>query len=212
VLIRHESDDDFHAVLSNGRRTMISESPAPTCDSRAFPVRQAQMAAARRALRLCARAQVTGVAFVDFDYGQTGVAPNAIELHPIPRFRCLAGPASAGGGGADSAGSGRSSGSVGVHLVQVTSPASAGSDASVTDAVSWAQTCSITITYRSGPSQAAGLYPQRGTRIIWTLTVGSRTTPGRWAIVVSWARGGALQTSFVVTRCNSSPCLSSRER
>jgi hypothetical protein len=30
-----------------------------------------------------------GVAFFDFDHGQIGVAPNAIELHPILGFRCL---------------------------------------------------------------------------------------------------------------------------
>jgi hypothetical protein len=28
---------------------------------------------------------------LDFDHGQTGVAPNAIELHPILAFRCLSG-------------------------------------------------------------------------------------------------------------------------
>jgi hypothetical protein len=33
--------------------------------------------------------EVTGVAFFDFNHGQTGVAPNAIELHPILGFRCL---------------------------------------------------------------------------------------------------------------------------
>jgi len=27
--------------------------------------------------------------FFDFKHGQTGVAPNAIELHPILTFRCL---------------------------------------------------------------------------------------------------------------------------
>jgi micrococcal nuclease len=83
--------------------------------------------------------------------------------------------------------------------VQVTSPVSAGSEASVTVAVSPAQTCSITVTYKSGPSQAAGLYPQRGSHITWTWTVGSSTTPGRWPIVVSCAHGGSIQTSFVVT-------------
>jgi hypothetical protein len=36
---------------------------------------------------------VTGVAFFDFPHGQTGVAPNAIELHPILGFRCLTSPA-----------------------------------------------------------------------------------------------------------------------
>jgi hypothetical protein len=40
-------------------------------------------AQARRAAKTCARARVTGVVFFDFDHGQTGVAPNAIELHPI---------------------------------------------------------------------------------------------------------------------------------
>jgi micrococcal nuclease len=66
-------------------------------------------------------------------------------------------------------------------------------------AVSPAQTCSITVNYKSGPSQGAGLYPQRGIRITWTWTVGSRTTPGRWPIVVSCARSGSIRTSFVVT-------------
>ncbi len=46
------------------------------------------MTAARARVRLCAHARVTGVAFFDFDHGQTGVAPNAIELHPILGFRC----------------------------------------------------------------------------------------------------------------------------
>jgi hypothetical protein len=47
------------------------------------------MEAARRAARPCARARVTGVAFFDFLHGQTGVAPNGIELHPVLGFACL---------------------------------------------------------------------------------------------------------------------------
>jgi len=47
------------------------------------------MQTARAAVRLFARAQITGVAFFDFKHGQTGVAPTAIELHPILTFRCL---------------------------------------------------------------------------------------------------------------------------
>jgi hypothetical protein len=31
------------------------------------------------------------VAFFDFKHGQTGVAPKAIELHPILDFACLSG-------------------------------------------------------------------------------------------------------------------------
>jgi hypothetical protein len=47
------------------------------------------MREARGKLRLCSQARVLGVAFFDFKHGQTGVAPNAIELHPILGFACL---------------------------------------------------------------------------------------------------------------------------
>jgi hypothetical protein len=65
--------------------------------------------------------------------------------------------------------------------------------------VSPAQTCQITVSYKSGLSQAARLYPQRGTRITWTWTVGTNTTPGRWPILVTCGKAGSLRTSFVVT-------------
>ena len=89
VLVRPEDDSDLHLVLQQGGNHMIAEAPAPYCDSRATRVRRRQMRIARNHVRLCARARVTGVAFFDYDHGQTGVAPNAIELHPILGFRCL---------------------------------------------------------------------------------------------------------------------------
>jgi len=70
---------------------MITEAPSPSCDRHATPYRRRQMRVARNHVRLCARARVAGVAFFDFDHGQTGVAPNAIELHPILHFACLTG-------------------------------------------------------------------------------------------------------------------------
>jgi len=69
---------------------MIAEAPDPACALAATPLRRKQIAKARAAVRLCARAVVISVAFFDFQHGQTGVAPNAIELHPILAFRCLA--------------------------------------------------------------------------------------------------------------------------
>lgn len=89
VLISPEADSDLHLVLQQGGNHMIAEAPSPNCDKRATPYRRRQMRVAREQVRLCARASVTGVAFFDFDHGQTGVAPNAIELHPILHFRCL---------------------------------------------------------------------------------------------------------------------------
>ena len=89
VLVRLEDDSDFHLVLRDGSAQMIAESPLPACAPRATAIRRRQMRNVRAVVRVCGRARVTGVAFFDFDHGQTGVAPNAIELHPILTFRCL---------------------------------------------------------------------------------------------------------------------------
>jgi hypothetical protein len=89
--IRSEDDGDLHVILRDGRFHMIAEAPSPACIARAKLVRRVQMLAARRAVRVCRRARVTGVAFFDYLHGQIGVAPNAIELHPVLGFRCLIG-------------------------------------------------------------------------------------------------------------------------
>jgi hypothetical protein len=90
ILVRHEADDDLHLVLSSGGSHMIAEAPLPSCTTGATAARRQQILAVRAVVRLCAKAIITGVAFFDFNHGQTGVAPNAIELHPILGFRCLA--------------------------------------------------------------------------------------------------------------------------
>jgi hypothetical protein len=36
--------------------------------------------------KLKGRATIRGIGFFDFLHGQTGVAPNGIELHPVLRF------------------------------------------------------------------------------------------------------------------------------
>ncbi len=91
VLVRHEADSDLHVVIEDAAgHHMITEAPLPTCAPGATPVRRRQMGVARAAVRLCAKARISGVAFFDFQHGQTGVAPNAIELHPILAFRCFA--------------------------------------------------------------------------------------------------------------------------
>jgi hypothetical protein len=88
TFVREEADSDFHFILQERGYHMIAEAPARYCDGGARPLYRREMAAARHAARSCARARVTGVAFFDYDHGQDGVAPNAIELHPILRFAC----------------------------------------------------------------------------------------------------------------------------
>jgi hypothetical protein len=141
---------------------------------------------------------VTGVAFFDFQHGQTGVAPNGIELHPILAFTCATGVV-VSGSPAPKPPSAAPPGKVG--LVSVTSPISAGSHATLVVKAPSGAACSIVVTYKSGPSSAAGLQPQsvHSGRISWTWTVGTRTTRGRWPIDVSCGSAGSLHTSFEVT-------------
>jgi hypothetical protein len=91
-----------------------------------------------------------------------------------------------------------------IRVVSLTSPASPGDDAAITIQTAPDASCSITVVYESGPSRARGLFPQsadsRG-RVTWTWRVGTRTTPGRWPIIVTCSAGGrqgTLETAFVV--------------
>jgi hypothetical protein len=199
TLVRPEDDGDFHLVLQDGSgRTMIAEAPLGSCGRSATAHRQRQIAAARERVRLCPKATVTGVAFFDFQHGQTGVARNGIELHPILAFSCATGVVVSGAPAAKPP----SAAPLGkVELVSVTSPIGAGSDATLVVKARSGATCSIVVTYRSGPSSAAGLRTQsaRSGRISWTWTVGTRTTRGRWPIDVSCGAAGSLHTSFEVT-------------
>jgi hypothetical protein len=88
-----------------------------------------------------------------------------------------------------------------VKLLSVTSPASPGSHATITVAVSKSTTCKIIVMYKSGSSHAQGLYPKRvvGGRVSWTWMVGTNTTGGRWPIYIYCGSAGALETTFRVT-------------
>lgn len=102
-----EDDGDIHVVLATpGRpqKTIIVELPNVEC-SKATQSWQDAMVSARQAfigicglpelrLKPCsAQVEVTGVGFFDFIHGQTGVAPNGIELHPVLAVRRLDSPA-----------------------------------------------------------------------------------------------------------------------
>jgi hypothetical protein len=87
-----------------------------------------------------------------------------------------------------------------VRLISVTSPVLPRSYATLRASDSTNRTCSITVYYKSGPSEAQGLYAKRpvGGRVSWTWKVGTRTTAGRWQIRVSCGSAGTLLTSFAV--------------
>lgn len=93
-----EDDGDDHLVLQDkAGRTIIAEIPDPTCVAHISPVKAAIRTARDH---MTARYNVTsdftftnqrvivkGVGFFDYFHGQTGMAPNDLELHPVTGLR-----------------------------------------------------------------------------------------------------------------------------
>ena len=102
-----EADEDYHLVLADDAgNTMIAEIPVAQCVDASSPF-AAAIGAARTTfdhtwpavvsqatapqvghqggglIPINARVTISGVGFFDRLHGQTGVAPNAIELHPV---------------------------------------------------------------------------------------------------------------------------------
>jgi hypothetical protein len=108
VEFKMEADSDYHLVLKDGTgATMIAESPYPGCVS-GGPF-ATQISAVRSAIdakyavttsfqTVNDTVTVTGVGFFDVLHGQTGVAPNGIELHTLLSI-CWGTNCSGGGGG-----------------------------------------------------------------------------------------------------------------
>jgi uncharacterized protein (TIGR03437 family) len=89
-----EDDSDYHIVLQDsGGRTMIAEIPLATCVGLGSPFLpgiasarsqfNARFTATTSLKTANIPAQIKGVGFFDFLHGQTGVAPNGVELHPV---------------------------------------------------------------------------------------------------------------------------------
>src|SRR5207302_11059447 len=123
VQYKMETDSDYHLVLHDSAGTsMIAEIAYPGCVSGA--AWSSQTTSARNAFdakyavttsfqTANDTVTVTGVGFFDLLHGQTGVAPNGIELHsvlsicwgtncsggPPPDFSLSASPASVSGAG-----------------------------------------------------------------------------------------------------------------
>ena len=90
--LKEEADSDYHLVLSDGIKTMIAEIPFPSCApasawscfiSRARSQIDAAYTVTPTPVYPAATMTVRGVGFFDFLHDQNGVAPNAIELHPL---------------------------------------------------------------------------------------------------------------------------------
>lgn len=84
-----------------------------------------------------------------------------------------------------------------IDVISLTSPIAAGKTASLTIQTLPGANCSISVYYKSGPSQAAGLGPQISDfsgKATWSWRVGSATTPGTWRISVQSSLNGKSLT------------------
>jgi hypothetical protein len=108
---KEEADRDFHVVIAdpNTGKTMIAEIPDPGCSTVQESGHANQISAVRSSFIACfgqppaagAMKQLngttivsaTGVGFFDFVHTppQTGVAPNAFELHPLLLIKNVSG-------------------------------------------------------------------------------------------------------------------------
>jgi beta-lactamase superfamily II metal-dependent hydrolase len=87
-----------------------------------------------------------------------------------------------------------------IDVVSLSSPINAGANVSLTINTLSGAACTITVYYKSGPSQAAGLGPQTAGsdgNVTWTWKVGTRTTPGTWSIVVTASLDGQSKSTSI---------------
>jgi hypothetical protein len=101
-----EADSDYHLVIQDSSgRTMIVELPASNCVGAGSPFGtgiararsqfDARFTATTSMKTTSTAVTIKGVGFWDFLHGQTGVAPNGIEVHPVLNIAFGASAASA---------------------------------------------------------------------------------------------------------------------
>src|SRR5262249_54371262 len=203
---KREGDSDYHLVLDDGAgHTMIAEIPSPGCVAPGSPF-AAGISHARAQFDACFTAtssfqttstpvQITGVGMFDFLHGQTGVAPNGIELHPVidiifnpspGDFTIAAAPTSLS----------VAQGNAGTTTI---STAGAGS---FNSAISFSASGLPTGTNASfNPATIAA--PGSGSSTL-TLAVGGATTAGIYPVTVTGTGGGITHTSTLALTVTAS--------
>ena len=151
-----ESDQDYHLVLQDASgNTMIAEIPDPTCVGIGSPLAagvsnaraefNAKLTATSSFKTANVPVQIKGVGMFDFLHGQTGVAPNGIELHPV--IDIIFNPTS-------------SDFSIGVSPTSLSTPAGSASTATVSTSVSGGFNSAVSLSASGLPTGAsAGFSP-----------------------------------------------------
>ncbi|MDX6500091.1 MAG: hypothetical protein QOG23_3351 [Blastocatellia bacterium] len=182
-------DADYHMVFKDGAgRTMIAEIPDPGCLGPGSPFAagiahaRAQFDAMFTATTTFQNAsvpvQITGVGFFDHFEGQEGIAPNAIELHPI--IDIIFGP----------------NFSLSASASSLTMPQSGAGSSTITSSLSGNFNSSIALSAAGLPAGATAGFspasiaaPGSGSSTL-AISVGANTPVGTYNVVVSGSGGG----------------------
>jgi hypothetical protein len=192
-----ETDSDYHLVIQDASgNTMIAEIPDPACVGAGSPfasyiqTARAQFDAKYSATTSFQTAnipvQITGVGFFDFLHGQTGVAPNGIELHSVLDIQFN--PGSGGQNFALSASPGT-----------VSAYPGASATSTITETPSGGFTGSVALSASGLPTGVTASFSPSSTTGTSTLTlnVGSAVATGTYAITVKGTSGTLSHTTTV---------------
>jgi hypothetical protein len=206
TLYKLESDSDYHLVLQDANGlTMIVEIPSPTCVGAGSPFLpgitnarnefNARFTATTSFQTANIPVQIKGIGMFDFLHGQTGVAPNGIELHPVldvifnpgtsPDFALSASPTS----------------------LSVTQGSSASS--TVSTSVSNGFNSSVALSISGLPSGVTASFspasiaaPGSGSSTL-TFTASSTATTGTFNTTVNATGGGITHTTVIPVTVNA---------
>ena len=200
-----ESDSDYHLILQDsGGLTMIAEIPSPNCVGGGSPFASriqtarnqfdAKYTATTSFQTANVPVQIKGVGMFDFLHGQTGVAPNGIEIHAV--FDIVFNP----GTGADF--------TITSSPSTVSVAQGAFGTSTITTAVSGGFNAAVSLSATGLPPGATAAFsptsiaaPGSGNSTL-TLTTSASTPVGTYPITVTGTGGGkthATTVSLVVT-------------
>jgi hypothetical protein len=193
-----ESDSDYHLVIDDGAgHTMIVEVPSPACVGSSSPFASG-ISNARSEVdshlnvttsfqTASIPVQVKGVGMFDFLHGQTGVAPNGIELHPV--LDILFNPSSDFSISAAPSSLSIQQGNSGTSSISTSITGSFNSSVSLS-----ASGLPSGTTAGFNPTSIAA--PGSGSSTL-TVTVGSSTATGSYPITVTGSGGGKTHSTSI---------------
>lgn len=202
-----ETDSDYHLVVADASgNTVIVEIPSPNCVGAGSPFGPG-ITSARNKFDAAYTAtssfktanvpvQIRGVGMFDFLHGQTGVAPNGIEIHPV--LDIIFNPTTS----ADF--------SIGASPTSVSAVQGGSANSTVTTSISGSFNSSVSLSASGLPAGATATFspssiaaPGSGSSTL-TLTAGTSTSVGTYSITVTGTGGGKTHSTSVSWSVTSS--------